>query len=88
MTKDSVIKSVYLNKSLTDFAKKTTKHNDLWQDVISEMIISLSDMPDAKLIELHRSEGLASYCFKIIYLSWNSPNSPFYKKYRTREGVS
>lgn len=87
MTRDVIVKSIYLNKNLSDFAKRTTKNNDLWKDIISEMLISISDMPESKLIELYRSEGIVNYCYKIIYLSWNSPNSPFYKKYRTVEGA-
>lgn len=86
MTRDIIVKSIYLNTHLSDFARRTTKGNDLWQDIISEMLISISEMPESKLIELHRSEGLVNYCYKIIHLSWNSPNSPFYVKYRAKEG--
>lgn len=86
MTRDIIVKSIYLNTNLSDFARRTTKGNDLWQDIISEMLISISEMPESKLIELHRSEGLVNYCYKIIHLSWNSPNSPFYVKYRAKEG--
>ena len=85
MTKGIIIKSVFENKKLIDFAKRTTNNNDLYKDIISEMLVSISEMDEDKFIELHRSQGLINYCYKIIYLSWNSSNSPFYKKYRTNE---
>lgn len=85
MTKEIIIKSVFENKKLIDFAKRTTNNNDLYKDIISEMLISISEMDEQKFIELHRSQGLINYCYKVIYLSWNSQNSPFYRKYRTNE---
>lgn len=85
MTRDVIITSISKNEALKRYAKQTTKGDDLWKDVISEMIISLYDMPEERFIAIYQSEGLISYCYKIIHLSWNSQTSPFYRKYRLLE---
>lgn len=85
MTRDVIITSISKNEYLKAYARKTTQGNSLWEDIISEMIISLYEIPEERFIAIYQSEGLQSYCFRIIYLSWNSPNSPFYRKYRVEE---
>jgi len=85
MTKDVIITSIAKNEQLKAYARKTTLGNSLWEDIISEMIMYLMELPEDRFIAIYRSEGLQSYCYKIIHLSWNSTNSPFYKKYRTEE---
>ena len=57
----------------------------LWEDIIAEMLLYLYEIPEERFIEIYRSEGLQSYCYKIIHLSWNSEYSPFYKKYLKEE---
>mgnify|MGYP001563717554 CR=1 FL=1 len=85
MTRDTILTSISKNEQLKAYARKTTQGNSLWEDIISEMIIYLYEMPEERFIAIYRSEGLQSYCYKIIHLSWNSENSPFYKKYRLQE---
>lgn len=85
MTRDVILNSIVKNEQLKSYARKTTKGNSLWEDIISEMLLCLYEMPEERLIEIYRTQGLVSYCYKIIHLSWNSPNSPFYKKYRAPE---
>jgi hypothetical protein len=85
MTKDIIITSIAKNEQLKAYARKTTKGNILWEDIIAEMILYLIEMPEDRFISIYRSEGLQSYCYKIIHLSWNSVYSPFYKKYLTEE---
>lgn len=85
MTRDVIITSISKNEQLKAYARKTTQGNSLWEDIISEMIIYLYEIPKDRFDLIYRSEGLQSYCYKIIHLSWHSTNSPFYKKYRTEE---
>lgn len=85
MTRDVILNSIARNEQLKSYARKTTSGNSLWEDIISEMLLCLYEMPEERLIQIYRTQGLVSYCYKIIHLSWNSPNSPFYKKYKAPE---
>jgi len=85
MTRDVIITSISKNEKLKSYARKTTNGNALWEDIISEMIIYLYEIPEERLIQIYRTEGLQSYCYKIINLSWNSPRSNFYIKYLSEE---
>lgn len=82
MTREVIINTLANNEQLKAYARKTTKGNTLWEDIISEMLLYLMELPEERFIQIYRSEGLQSYCYKIIHLSWNSENSPFYKKYK------
>lgn len=85
MTREVIINTLANNEQLKAYARKTTKGNTLWEDIISEMLLYLMELPEERFIQIYRSEGLQSYCYKIIHLSWNSENSPFYKKYKQLE---
>ena len=85
MTRDIILSSILKNESLIRYAKKTTNGNLLWEDIMSEMTLYLYEIPEDRFISIYRSEGLLSYCYKIIHLSWNSPRSDFYRKYRVEE---
>ena len=69
------------NQNLTAQAFKVARGNVLYKDVIAEMLLYLLEMDDTKLLTLWTNNELVSYCYKIIWLSYNSKTSPFYKKY-------
>ena len=76
---NEIIQSIYTNKALIGYAKK--RCYNFWEDLISEVAITLYDMDKDKLSLLYERKELESYCCKIIYLSSTSVNSPFYIKY-------
>lgn len=67
------------DKSVYDYSYKIAKGNDLYKDIISEIIIHLSELEDEKFNKIN---DLKSYVCKMIYFSWNSPTSPFFRKFR------
>jgi hypothetical protein len=83
MDRETLLSDIANNEALKRYARKTTSNNDLWQDIIAELLIQLCEMPHEKLKSIFESQGIYSYCYKVIHLSWNSPNSPFYRKYVT-----
>lgn len=68
-----------LDPEVISFAKKITSGNDLYHDIISETVIYIATLPEDKRKAIN---NLKSYFCKVIFFSWNSPSSPFYKKYR------
>lgn len=79
MNKNSKLSLIFTDRNVTDYAYKVAKGNDLYKDIISEIIISLYDLPEDKFEKI---TDLKSYVCKMIYFSWNSQTSPFYKKFR------
>lgn len=79
--KSKILTEIFNNSQLKSYAFKVSKGNSLRDDIISEMIISLNEMNDEKLYRLYDNKELINYCYKIIWLSWNSATSPFYIKY-------
>lgn len=80
MDRGKVITKLLTNE-LKAYAFKQSKGNDLWNDCLSEMVLCLYDMDEDRFKRLSESGEITPYCYKIIYLSFNSPTSPFYKKY-------
>ncbi len=83
--RDKIILDIANNQRLKDNAKAIFKHNDLWQDAFSDVIVQLYDMPEKDIIEMNDRGVLFHYCYRILWLSYNSPTSPFYKKYLKSE---
>ena len=79
--KNKILSELANNEKLRLQAFKVCRGNDLWKDVISEMLLYLAEMPEGKLERLYEKNELLPYCFKMIWLSVNSKTSPFYKKY-------
>jgi len=79
--KNEILSELANDERLRLQAFKVCRGNDLWKDVISEMLLYLAEMPEGKLERLYGKNELMPYCFKMIWLSVNSKTSPFYKKY-------
>jgi DNA-directed RNA polymerase specialized sigma24 family protein len=79
MEKHSKISLLASDKTIYDYAFKVAKGNDLYKDIVSEILIYLYDLPQDKFDKIN---DLKSYVCKMIYFSWNSSTSPFYKKFR------
>lgn len=65
--------------TIYDYAKKVSKGNDLYKDIVSDVFIYLYELPIEKFNKIN---DLKSYVCKMIYFSWNSPTSPLFAKYR------
>ena len=80
MDKNANISLIAMDATIYDYAYKVAKGNDLYRDIVSDVLIYLYDLPEDKFNQI---KDLKSYVCKMIYFSWNSSTSPFYKKYRT-----
>lgn len=87
MDRAHIVSSI-ITSDLERYAFKVSKGNDLWKDSISELVISLYEMDEEKLISLFNRGELAPYCYKILWFSFNSESSPFYRKYIKPEQTS
>lgn len=85
MTRDIIITTISKNENLKAYARKLAGGNDLWNDMWSELLLFLYEMPEDRFMSIYQSEGLIGYCNRVLYFSWNSTTSPFYKKYRMEE---
>lgn len=81
INKNKILEEIFKNSELKSYAFKVAKGNSLYEDIISEIILYLNNLDDSKLFRLYESKEIFSYCYKIIWLSWNSTTSPFYIKY-------
>jgi DNA-directed RNA polymerase specialized sigma24 family protein len=83
MEKHSKISLLASDKSIYEYAYRVAKGNDLHKDIVSEALIYLYDM---NIDKFNSISDLKSYVCKMIWLSWNSTSSPFYKKFKN-EGL-
>lgn len=81
---NTILTEIATNEKIKAHAFKCAKGSDLWQDCISDLIITLAELNKDKLIDLYNKGTIYLYCFKIIWLSFNSEKSPFYRKYIKR----
>jgi len=79
MEKNASISLIASDMSIYDYSFRVAKGNDLYKDIVAEVIIYLYDMDNTKFSEI---KDLKSYVCKMIWFSWNSSTSPFYRKYR------
>lgn len=79
MDKDSKISLLFSDKTIYNYAYKVAKGNDLYKDIVSEIIIYFYEL---SVEDFEKIKDLKSYACKMIYYSWNSATSPFYKKYK------
>jgi DNA-directed RNA polymerase specialized sigma24 family protein len=79
MEKNAKISLIASDMTIYDYAYKVAKGNDLYRDIVSDVLLYLYDLPSEKFDKIN---DLKSYVCKMIYFSWNSATSPFYRKYR------
>jgi DNA-directed RNA polymerase specialized sigma subunit len=86
--RNDILLFIYNSKSIKSSAKRITKGDDLYNDLISELLIILSDMDLNYLITLYNKNILEIYCYKIMYYQYTQPHMAFYKKYRSFESTT
>jgi len=79
MEKNASISLIASDMSIYDYSFRVAKGNDLYKDIVAEVIVYLYDMDNTKFSDI---KDLKSYVCKMIWFSWNSSTSPFYRKYR------
>jgi len=79
MEKNASISLIASDMSIYDYAFRVAKGNDLYKDIVAEAIVYLYEMDNTKFSSI---TDLKSYICKMIWLSWNSNTSPFYRKFR------
>lgn len=66
---------------LFNIAKKITKHNDLSQDLLHEVILQLYQKEKIEL-KSYDDNSIKYYIVAIMRINWHSNTSPFYYKVR------
>jgi len=82
---NEILEFIYKSKIILNSAKKITNGNDLYEDLISELIIIISGTNEGIIKGLYERGELELYCYKIMYNQYTNPRNEFYKKYRTFE---
>jgi hypothetical protein len=85
MTKDEILLFVYNSQNIKASAKRITKGDDLYNDLLSELLLIVSEIPFDVVNDLYAKKELEVYCYKIMYYQFNNPNLEFYRKYRSFE---
>lgn len=85
MNRDVILLFIYNSPNIKASAKKITKGDDLYNDLLSELLIIVSEMDIDVLKDLYLRNKLESYCWKIMYYQYTQPHMAFYKKYRSFE---
>lgn len=76
---------IYNSKNIQLAARRITSGNDLYHDLISELLLMVSEMDISFLQSLYDKKQLIIYCYKIMYYQYIGPHTVFYKKYRVFE---
>lgn len=80
--KDKILSELFNSNKLNTYAKNVCGGDDFHNDIIQELYLFLYEQSNEFIEDLHLRGKLYSYSIRIIYLSWNSPTSPFYRKYK------
>lgn len=80
--KEQILKELFQNQKIYTYAKKTCGGDDFLNDLVQELYLYLYDKDEAFIIDLSNKGALLFYSYRIMYYSWNSPTSPFYRKFR------
>jgi hypothetical protein len=81
MSREVIIKNLFLSKNFNDcIARMEPEH--LREDLRSEVILIICEMPADKIIGLHNRKELEFYTVRIILNLIKSDTSPFAKTYR------
>lgn len=83
--KQKILERLFSDNKLTTYAKRLCGNNDLSNDLIQELYIYLNDKEDCFIIELNDKRELFFYSYRIMYYSWSSPTSPFYRKFKNTQ---
>lgn len=84
--KQEILKSLFSTKEIERVAKKYCNNSDMYGDLVSELYLTLEKKED-DFFDRVKGRDLFLYCCGILYYSWNSPRSDFYRKYRNTNFV-
>jgi len=85
MLRDEILVFIYKSKLIQNSAKKITGTSGLHEDLISELILIISETKEGFIKELYERNELELYCYKIMYYQYTNPKMEFFKKYRSYE---
>jgi len=80
--KEKILKEIFSNKGIQAYAKKVCNGDDFHNDLVQELYIYLNDKDENLIVDMYNKKTIYFYIFRIMYYSWNSATSPFYKKYK------
>lgn len=69
-------------KAYLDYAYYVSNSNQHKEDLYQEMLLAVLEYDQDKLKDIYERGILDYFCKRIIYISWTSPRSPFYEKFR------
>lgn len=82
LKKDEAIKKIVQDKDIINCAKRITKFNILWKDLLQEMYIALYEIPEKRFRQIKK---LKEYSAMIMFIMWKQKYSEFNKKYRSQK---
>lgn len=85
MKRNDILLFIYNSKAVKSSAIRITKGDDLYNDLLSELLIIVAEMDIEYLVNLYNKKTLEIYCYKIMYYQYTQPHMAFYKKYRSCE---
>lgn len=85
MTKNEILLFVYNSNNIKSSAKRITKGDDLYNDLLSELLIIVSELDFEFVNDLYSRGKLEAWCWKTMYYQYTQPHMAFYKKYRSFE---
>ena len=85
MTRDNILLYIYNSQNIKSSAKRITKGDDLYNDLVSELLIIVSELDLKFVTDLYERGKLDAWCWKTMYYQYTQPHMPFYKKYRSKE---
>lgn len=81
-TKNQIIEELFNGKDFNDCLGKMEPAH-LRDDLRQEVILTMCELPEEKVVKLHEEKVLVFYVVRVIINMIRSTNSPFAKKYRT-----
>ena len=81
MTKNQIIEKLFTGKNFRDCINKM-EPDHLREDLKQEVILIICELPDDKVLQLHRDKALEFFTVRVILNQIKSKTSPFAKTYR------
>lgn len=82
MQLNEILAIIYNSKKILVSAKSIAQGTGLHDDLVSELIMIVSEMNLDFLNKLQEKKELEVYCYKIMYYQFTNPKMNFYKNYR------
>lgn len=81
MTKSQIIEQIANDRSYSDYVKKVCNGRDIHKDLYQYSMLTVMEMEESKMIEVHGRVGIKAYMLGLIYKSLYGNRSRFMNEY-------